>query len=72
MCLRKRCEWRGITVRIEEIKNPDDARISGCDIFMIGGGSDREQAIANCFKQALLLFYIKIYNKFSYLKIITM
>lgn len=38
---------------------------------MIDGGSDREQAIANCFKQALLLFYVKIYNKFSYLKIIT-
>ncbi|WP_307413150.1 type 1 glutamine amidotransferase [Neobacillus ginsengisoli] len=46
ICLRKRCEWRGITVRVEEIKNPDEVRGSGCDIFMIGGGSDREQAIA--------------------------
>lgn len=42
----KRCEWRGINVWVVEIKNPDDAKNSGCDIFMIGGGSDREQAIA--------------------------
>jgi CobQ-like glutamine amidotransferase family enzyme len=42
----KRCEWRGINVRVVEIKNPEDAAPSGCDIFMIGGGSDREQAIA--------------------------
>lgn len=29
-----------------EIKDPDDADKKGCDIFMIGGGSDREQTIA--------------------------
>lgn len=46
ICLKKRCEWRGINVRIEEIKNPDDAAKTGCDLFMIGGGSDREQSIA--------------------------
>ncbi|WP_307412461.1 type 1 glutamine amidotransferase [Neobacillus ginsengisoli] len=46
ICLKKRCEWRGISLRIEEIKNPDDASKSGCDLFMIGGGSDREQSIA--------------------------
>lgn len=46
ICLKKRCEWRGITLRIEEIKHPDDVKPEGCDLFMIGGGSDREQAIA--------------------------
>ena len=46
ICLKKRCEWRGISLRVEEIKNPEDAKTSGCDLFMIGGGSDREQAIA--------------------------
>ncbi|MDP4107578.1 MAG: glutamine amidotransferase [Bacillota bacterium] len=43
---KKRCEWRGITLEVKEIKNPGDADSQGCDIFMIGGGSDREQAIA--------------------------
>jgi CobQ-like glutamine amidotransferase family enzyme len=43
---KKRCEWRGINLEIKEIKNPDDADPKGCDIFMIGGGSDREQSIA--------------------------
>jgi CobQ-like glutamine amidotransferase family enzyme len=46
ICLKKRCEWRGIPVRIEEIRTPEDAKPSGCDLFMIGGGSDREQSIA--------------------------
>ncbi|MDQ0199333.1 CobQ-like glutamine amidotransferase family enzyme [Neobacillus ginsengisoli] len=45
ICLKKRCEWRGISLHIEEIKNPDDARKTGSDLFMIGGGSDREQSI---------------------------
>jgi lipid II isoglutaminyl synthase (glutamine-hydrolysing) len=46
ICLKKRCEWRGISLRVKEIKNPEDAKTFGCDLFMIGGGSDREQAIA--------------------------
>ncbi|MED1205436.1 type 1 glutamine amidotransferase [Heyndrickxia acidicola] len=46
ICLKNRCERRGIPVRIEEIKKQDDAISSGCDMFMIGGGSDREQFIA--------------------------
>ncbi|WML55645.1 glutamine amidotransferase [Neobacillus sp. PS3-12] len=46
MCLKKRCEWRGITLQVEEINKPEDLRKKECDLFMIGGGSDREQAIA--------------------------
>ncbi len=46
ICLKKRCEWRGITLQVEEINKPDDLKQKDCDFFMIGGGSDREQAIA--------------------------
>jgi CobQ-like glutamine amidotransferase family enzyme len=46
ICLKKRCEWRGITLQVEEINKPEDLRKKECDLFMIGGGSDREQAIA--------------------------
>ncbi|MDP4084895.1 MAG: glutamine amidotransferase [Bacillota bacterium] len=46
ICLKKRCEWRGISLQVEEIKSPNDAlNKPWCDLFMIGGGSDREQAI---------------------------
>lgn len=44
--MQKRCEWRGITLQIEKINHPGDIKKQGCDLFMIGGGSDREQAIA--------------------------
>jgi CobQ-like glutamine amidotransferase family enzyme len=46
ICLKKRCEWRGITLQVEEINKPDDLKKKECDLFFIGGGSDREQAIA--------------------------
>ncbi|MBF0714390.1 glutamine amidotransferase [Gemella sp. GH3] len=44
--LKKRCEWRGITLDIENITNTDGVNLSDCDMFFIGGGSDREQCIA--------------------------
>ncbi|MGG5254777.1 type 1 glutamine amidotransferase [Neobacillus sp. SM06] len=46
ICLKKRCEWRGITLEVKEINDPADVDRDGCDLFMIGGGSDREQSIA--------------------------
>jgi CobQ-like glutamine amidotransferase family enzyme len=46
ICLKKRCEWRGIELQVKEIRDPRDADHNGCDLFMIGGGSDREQSIA--------------------------
>lgn len=44
--LKKRCEWRGISLDIENITSTDGVKLSNCDMFFIGGGSDREQAIA--------------------------
>lgn len=44
--LKKRCEWRGINLEIENITNTTGIKLSDCDMFFIGGGSDREQAIA--------------------------
>ena len=39
--LKKRCEWRGIELEVDEINIGDT--ISGHDIYFIGGGQDREQ-----------------------------
>ena len=39
--LKKRCEWRGIEVEIDEINTGDD--ISEHDIYFIGGGQDLQQ-----------------------------
>jgi len=44
--LKKRCEWRGITLQIKEIKETDHLSLDEMDLFFIGGGSDREQSIA--------------------------
>lgn len=39
--LKKRCEWRGITVNIEEIGIGDT--IKEHDLYFIGGGQDKQQ-----------------------------
>ena len=39
--LKKRCEWRGITVEFEEINSGDN--IKNHDIYFIGGGQDKQQ-----------------------------
>ena len=44
--LKKRCEWRGIDLKIENITSTTGIKLSDCDMFFIGGGSDREQCIA--------------------------
>lgn len=44
--LKKRCEWRNIDLEIENITDTTGVKLSNCDMFFIGGGSDREQCIA--------------------------
>ncbi len=39
--MKKRCEWRGIELEVNEINIGDT--IGGHDIYFIGGGQDREQ-----------------------------
>ena len=41
LALKKRCEWRGIDVEIDEINIGD--KISEHDIYFIGGGQDLQQ-----------------------------
>lgn len=44
--LVKRCEWRGIELKVKEIKKTDGLEMDDMDMFFIGGGSDREQSLA--------------------------
>ena len=41
--LERRCAWRGIPVRVDEVKMGDALDLSDADIVMMGGGSDRDQ-----------------------------
>lgn len=43
--LRRRCEWRGVPVCVEEVGMGDAIDFSRADIVFIGGGADREQLI---------------------------
>ncbi|XTP56796.1 glutamine amidotransferase [Niallia sp. Krafla_26] len=45
LCLAKRCDWRGIHLVIKEIRRMDECSLEEMDLFLIGGGSDREQAL---------------------------
>lgn len=45
MVLKKRSEWRGIQLNVEEIKDVENIDLNKADILFIGGGSDREQAL---------------------------
>ena len=43
--IRKRCEWRGIPVEVVDVGLGERVRPTGCDLFLFGGGQDREQAL---------------------------
>jgi CobQ-like glutamine amidotransferase family enzyme len=45
-CLQRRCQWRGIELRVEEIDLGDEPDFSSYDLAFIGGGEDRQQTIA--------------------------
>jgi CobQ-like glutamine amidotransferase family enzyme len=43
--IKKRCEWRDIPVEVVDVGLGESIRPTGCDIFLFGGGQDREQAL---------------------------
>src|SRR5215217_7174372 len=43
--IKKRCEWRGIAVEVVDVGLTEKIRPTGCDLFLFGGGQDREQAL---------------------------
>ncbi len=43
--IKKRCEWRGIPVEVVDVGLGESICPTGCDIFLFGGGQDREQAL---------------------------
>ena len=43
--IKKRCEWRGIPVEVVDVGLGEGIKPTGCDIFLFGGGQDREQAL---------------------------
>lgn len=45
LCLKKRCEWRGIESSVTPLLSGRDFDFGGYDIIFIGGGQDREQKL---------------------------
>lgn len=45
ICLKKRCEWRGINVKVVDFTLNQEKDLKTGDIFFMGGGSDRGQKI---------------------------
>jgi lipid II isoglutaminyl synthase (glutamine-hydrolysing) len=43
--IKKRCEWRGIPVDVVDVGLGERIRPTSCDVFLFGGGQDREQAL---------------------------
>ena len=43
--IKKRCEWRGIPVEVVDVGLTERIKPTGCDLFLFGGGQDREQAL---------------------------
>ena len=46
IALKQRAKWRNIEVEVIDITDTDQLSLDDCDIFFIGGGSDREQSLA--------------------------
>ncbi len=45
LCLKKRCEWRGIECQVTPLASGADFGFSKFDLIFIGGGQDREQKL---------------------------
>ncbi len=46
ICLKKRCQWRGIEVKINEITLETSVKeLEKCDLIFMGGAQDRQQKI---------------------------
>src|SRR5919112_933526 len=45
IAIKKRAEWRGIPVEVVDVGLRESIRPTGCDLFLFGGGQDREQAL---------------------------
>lgn len=45
IALKQRAKKRNIKLNVLEINETDGVTFDNCDIFFIGGGSDREQAL---------------------------
>jgi CobQ-like glutamine amidotransferase family enzyme len=43
--IKKRCEWRSIPVEVVDVNLGESIRPTGCDLFLFGGGQDREQTL---------------------------
>jgi lipid II isoglutaminyl synthase (glutamine-hydrolysing) len=43
--IKKRCEWRGVPVEVVDVGLGESIEPTGCDLFLFGGGQDREQAL---------------------------
>lgn len=43
ICLKKRCEWRGIEIEIRNISLGDNITPRRCDMYFFGGGQDQAQ-----------------------------
>lgn len=47
IAISRRCEWRGIGVRVKNYSLDEPIDFSSIDIVILGGGSDREQLIVS-------------------------
>lgn len=45
LCIKKRCEWRGIECDVWNFEAGSQFDFGSCDIVFIGGGQDREQQL---------------------------
>jgi lipid II isoglutaminyl synthase (glutamine-hydrolysing) len=45
IAIKKRAEWRGILVEVVDVGLGEGIRPTGCDLFLFGGGQDREQTL---------------------------
>ena len=43
IALERRCAWRGIPVRVDEVRMGETLDLTDADIVMMGGGADRDQ-----------------------------
>src|SRR3989344_2398014 len=45
IALQKRCQWRGIEVKVKYVSIGDKIKKGECDLYFFGGGQDQSQVL---------------------------
>ena len=66
IALKQRAKLRNIKLNVVDVNETEGVTLDGCDIFFIGGGSDREQTLATKELSKIKKKFDKTFSEYNY------